>query len=694
MNKKFFEVFPTLQLDKKLKALLESTEVERVTSNRAKDMLRIYLQSDHLLQKETVWEVEEKIRGQLFPSHPMEIKIQEKYVLSSQYTLENLMESYRESILLEIQKYNHVLHSMFKQAKLAFPQNGRMVLTIKDTVLYRDLQEELIRILEKIIVERCGVSASLSLEFVEMEGNRHREDDEIIIRRKIEEISRKVAGLEVFQSENDGETAQAVSGEKADQVTEKKADASKIEQEKGKNGNGGSNAFKENKGKDDNKDGKSDYRRPLGLKHSDNPDVIYGRDFEDEAMPISEIIGEIGEVTIRGKIIALDMREIRNEKTILFFDVTDFTDTMTIKVFTRNDQLAELTAEIKKGAFIKLKGLAMVDKFDGELTIGSLVGIKKIKNFTSSRMDHSVKKRVELHCHTKMSDMDGVSEAKDIVKRAYAWGHPAIAITDHGVVQSFPDANHVWEDLWRAEKAKRKEAGEENPDKNDFFKVIYGVEAYLVDDLNNIVTNENGQSLEGIFVVFDIETTGFSPVKNRIIEIGAVKVSHGEVVDHFSAFVNPQVPIPYEITKLTGINDEMVMDAKTIEEVLPEFVRFCEGAVLVAHNANFDMSFINENIRRQRMKVSYTYIDTLGLARVLLPGQAKHTLDAVCKTLKISLENHHRAVDDASATAQMFIQFIDMLKVREISSGIAKNGILPSKNARTATSPAPLSAHG
>ena len=664
MNKKFFEVFPTLQLDKKLKSLLENTQIERVTSNRAKDMLRIYLQSDHLLQKEIIWEVEQQIRSQLFPNHTMEIKIQEKYILSSQYTLENLMESYRESILMEIQKYNHVLHSMFKQAKLSYPQNSVMVMTVKDTVLYRDLQEELLRILEKIIVERCGISASLSLDFVEMDSNRHREDDEIMIRRKVEEISRKVAGLSAEDegAGNAGEGGSVSSEEKSGQASEKKA------ADKTKSGTDNAGVSKDNKGKDDKKDGKADYRRPQNLKRSDNPDVIYGRDFEDEAMPISEVIGEIGEVTIRGQIIALDMREIRNEKTILFFDVTDFTDTMTIKVFTRNDQLAELTSEIKKGAFIKLRGLAMVDKFDGELTIGSLVGIKKIKNFTSSRMDHSVKKRVELHCHTKMSDMDGVSEAKDIVKRAYAWGHPAIAITDHGVVQAFPDANHVWEDLWRAEKSKRKEAGDENPDKNDFFKVIYGVEAYLVDDLNNIVTNENGQSLEDTFVVFDIETTGFSPVKNKIIEIGAVKVSGGEVVDHFSAFVNPKVPIPYEITQLTGINDEMVMDAKTIEEVLPEFVNFCEGTVLVAHNANFDMSFINENIRRQKIKVTYTYIDTLGMARVLLPGQAKHTLDAVCKTLKISLENHHRAVDDAGATAQMFIQFIDMLKERRIFS--------------------------
>ena len=653
MSKQFFEVFPTLQLDKKMKTLLENTQVERVTSNRTKDLLRVYLQSDHLLQKNLIWELEALMKNQLFPNQQMEIKIQEKYALSSQYTLENLMNAYRDSILAEIRKYNHVLHSMLKQAKIAYPKPGNMVLTTKDTVLYRDLQEELIRILEKIIVERCQISASISLEFVEGENVSHREEDEIMIRRKVAEISGRVA---------------AASGEEqvpAMEETSKEQAADKKEMQPAKEVDKNKNADANNNAKEDKK---ADYRRPQALKRSDNPDVIYGKDFEDEAMPISEVIGEIGEVTIRGQIIAIDTREIRNEKTIVFFDITDFTDTMTIKVFTRNDQLSELMAEIKKGAFIKLKGMAMLDKFDGELTIGSLMGIKKIKNFTSSRMDHSVKKRVELHCHTKMSDMDGVSEAKDIVKRAYAWGHPAIAITDHGVVQSFPDANHVWEDLWRAEKGKRKEAGEENPDKNDFFKVIYGVEAYLVDDLNYIVTNERGQTLEDTFVVFDIETTGFSPVKNKIIEIGAVKVKAGEIVDHFSVFVNPQVPIPYEITQLTGIQDEMVVDAETIEQVLPKFVEFCEGAVLVAHNANFDMSFINENIRRQRIKVNYTYLDTLGLARVLLPGQAKHTLDAVCKTLKISLENHHRAVDDAGATAQMFVKFIEMLKERDVRS--------------------------
>ena len=398
------------------------------------------------------------------------------------------------------------------------------------------------------------------------------------------------------------------------------------------------------------------------VKRSDNPDVIYGRDFEEEAMRIEDIIGEIGEVVIRGKILTVDKREIKNEKTIIIFDVTDFSDTMTVKMFARNDQVQEILEGIKAGAFVKIKGISMMDKFDHELTIGSLTGIKKIQDFTTGRVDTAPYKRVELHCHTKMSDMDGVSEAKDIVKRAYKWGHRAIAITDHGVVQGFTDAGHVWDDLWKAEKGKRKEAGEENPNKQDFFKVIYGVEAYLVDDLKEIVTGDEGQDLNTDFVVFDIETTGFSPVNNRIIEIGAVKVERGEVTERFSSFVNPDVPIPFEIEKLTGINDSMVMEAPMIEEVLPRFLEFCEGCVLVAHNASFDMSFIMENCRRQGFSDRFTYVDTVGIARILLPGQAKHTLDAVAKTMGVSLENHHRAVDDAEATAHIFVKFIPRLR--------------------------------
>ena len=248
--------------------------------------------------------------------------------------------------------------------------------------------------------------------------------------------------------------------------------------------------------------------------------------------------------------------------------------------------------------------------------------------------------------------MDGVSEAKDLVKRAHDWGHPAIAITDHGVVQGFTDANHVIEDL----------------DKDDPFKVIYGVEGYLVDDLTKIAENEKGQDLEGTYVVFDIETTGFSAVTDRIIEIGAVKVEDGKITDKFSTFVNPKRPIPFRITELTSITDEMVIDSPDIETILPQFIEFIGDAVLVAHNASFDVGFIEQNCKRQKIEADFTYVDTVALARVLLPALNRFKLDTVAKALNISLENHHRAVDDAGCTAEIFVKFVQMLKERELTT--------------------------
>ncbi len=316
----------------------------------------------------------------------------------------------------------------------------------------------------------------------------------------------------------------------------------------------------------------------------------------------------------------------------------------------KNVQLDVICDQIKKGSFLKVKGVTGLDKYDKELTIGSVVGIKKGIDTTSKRVDTSSQKRVELHCHTKMSDMDGVSDVTDIVKRAHDWGHKAIAITDHGCVQSFTIANHVVERY----------------DKADPFKLIYGMEGYIVDDLTDIAINGKGQTLDETYVVFDIETTGFSAIKDRIIEIGAVKVENGKIVDRYSTFVNPKRPIPFKIEQLTSINDSMVLDAPEIEEVLPEFLEFVGDAVLVAHNANFDVGFIEQNCRYQDIEPDFTSLDTVGLARVLLPNISKATLNVVAKNLGISLENHHRAVDDANATAEIFLKFVEMLKEKHI----------------------------
>ena len=663
MGKQFFEVFPKLKLDQKNQDLFEQTEIEKVTTTKSRELIRVTFLSRHLIQKENVLKVENEIKKQFFQDYTVRVKLYERFQLSGQYTPEKLMELYRDSILLELKNYSPVEYNIFKGADISYPDEREIHLTIDDTVPARSRKDELIRILQKILNERCGFAVHITAAYKEKKTGKYKEEDELQIARQVAEITARVYGSKDGLSKGDMQpemTGTGTEGKPGD--VEVKAGTPEMKAS-GRPSEGAPRKQEFKKGefkKGDFK--KGDFSR--SVKRSDNPDVIYGRDFEEEAVPIEEIIGDMGEVVIRGKIIRYDSREIKNEKTILMFDVTDFTDTMTIKMFARNDQVKEITAEMKAGAFVKLKGVTMIDRFDNELTIGSIAGIKKIPDFTTSRSDTSVQKRVELHCHTKMSDMDGVSEAKDIVKRAYKWGHPAIAITDHGVVQSFPDANHVWEDLWKAEKAKRIEAGDPNPDKQDFFKVIYGMEAYLVDDLKEIVTGDEGQDLNADFVVFDIETTGFSPVNNKIIEIGAVKIQQGEITDRFSVFVNPGVPIPFEIEKLTSINDSMVMDAPPIEVILPQFLDFCQDAVLVAHNANFDMSFIMENAKRQGLSRKFTFVDTLGIARVLLTHQAKHTLDAVAKTLSISLENHHRAVDDAECTAHIFLKFSAMLRER------------------------------
>ena len=602
--KKFFEVFPALKVEDKIRQFLEDAMVERVSATKKKDFLRVYMVSDRLIEKEYIWKAERCIEKML-PSFQVKVKIYEKYHLSSQYNPEKLMEVYRNSILLELKEYSPVEYNLFKNGDISYPQEDKIILTIEESVPARSRSGELVRVLEKIYNERCGFSVNIEVIYKEGKGEKHKEEDELKIARQVAEISARAAGIthgETFPGQaaeaNDIQTSGSIGnaaslnakGEKGGKPPKSEGAQPGFRHGSGmlKQREGGSrNNFRGKKESD-----RGDFKR--AVKRSDNPDVVYGRDFDEAAMNIEDIIGEMGQVVIRGKIIKTDKREIKNEKTIFFYDITDFTDTLTFKIFVSNDQAEEMKDSLKVGSFVKVKGMAVIDKFDNELTIGSINGIKKIPDFTSGRSDNSIRKRVELHCHTKMSDMDGVSEAKDIVKRAYQWGHPAIAITDHGVVQSFPDANHVWEDLWKGEKAKRKDAGDANPDKQDFFKVIYGMEAYLVDDLKEIVTGDKGQSLDSTFVVFDIETTGFSPIQNRIIEIGAVKVERGEITGRFSSFVNPDTPIPLEIEKLTGIQDEMVMDSPMIDQVLPQFLDFCKDAVLVAHNANFDMSFILE----------------------------------------------------------------------------------------------------
>ena len=643
MSKAFREAFPTLKLEEELEGLLDTTEVTKISANHEHTHIRIYLRAKRLIFKKNIWKLEKAITEQIFQNRAIQVKIIESYELSEQYTPKSLIEVYKDSILDELNAYSVLEYNLLRTADMEFPEEDRLILTMDETIIAKTRTDEIIEFLEKVICERCGMNLKIFPQYRKPQESKYRKNSEEQIRQEVAGI---VARTKLVMEGKSQETEEKK--EKTVETEEKTKTIAKTAGNRADTSKNGTNYAKPKQKFEKRGEFRRKFESDNGKK-SMNPDVIYGRDFEEESMEIEKIDGPIGEVVIRGKILSVDTREIRNEKTIIFFSVTDFTDTIVLKIFARNDDVPELLKEISGGKFVRVKGVATIDKFDSELTIGSIVGIKKCADFTTVRMDTSVEKRIELHCHTKMSDMDGVSDVKDIVKRAMKWGHKAIAITDHGDVQAFPDANHTV------------------PSDSDF-KVIYGVEAYLVDDLKGMVTDSQNQDLDADYVVFDLETTGFSPETNRIIEIGAVKVQNGKIVDKFSTFVNPQVPIPFRIEQLTSINDSMVIDAPVIADILPEFMKFCEGCVMVAHNADFDMSFIKKNCQRLDIPCKPTIVDTVALARVLLPNLNRFKLDTVAKALGVSLENHHRAVDDAGCTAEIFVKFIEMLRERGMST--------------------------
>jgi len=648
VTKKFHEVFPGLKLNSDLEAMFEDTEITKVGANRDKSHIRIYLLATHLIPCQDVDALEAALQNLLFPNGGGKVTVIEKFDLSSQYTAESLFEHYFESMLWELKKFSTLEYNQLRMADLNFTDEKTLVLTMDDNIVGRDKGSEIVSFLEKIVCERCGMDLIIRTEFREPKESKYRKNMDLQIQKEVDLIIERSAslsgmedgegvavsaeGAEAKATSGDSKT-ENVSGAKQDAKAEKKTAQSPVYQNK--------NAFEK----------KGEFRRRFERGFTpkfENPDMIFGRDFEDEFTEIIQIDAPIGEVSVNGCVMSLETREIKNERILAIGTITDFTDTIGFKLFLKKEEEApEVIGAIGPGSFIKIRGVANLDRFDNDLAIGQIIGIKKSRDNRVAREDTAPEKRVELHCHTKMSDMDGVSDVKDIIKQAKRWGHKAIAITDHGDLQAFPDANHAISH-------------------DDDFKIIYGVEGYLVDDLKEIVTDSKGQSLQDTYVVFDLETTGFIPGKNKIIEIGAVKVQDGKIVDRFSKFVNPQVPIPFRIEKLTSIRDDMVSGEPTIDVILPEFMEFCKDAVMVGHNVDFDISFIYNNCAALGIAYRATVLDTVALSRVLLPQLAGYKLNQVAKALGVSLENHHRAVDDAEATAGIFLALVEKLESRGI----------------------------
>lgn len=585
--KKFPLVFDKVSLSAPLQEVFRETTVLSLTIHRKEREIVTEIAADAVIPP-LYWE---KLRKEMMQQLPgvKEVHIFPKYQLMDKEP-KTVLADFWDTIRSHVAAQSKVCSGVISDADWDY-QDGKMQIFVKHNMAYYLSQKKLDDAVAKLVQEETGLAMSVQFKNVQSsEEDRARMEQEQ--RTKTEELLQQIASA-----------TQA-------------AEQAKVSAEVG------------------------------AVSEAVSRGILFGKEFTGTPVKIvdTKIPGE--SVIVEGNIFNIEPREIKGEKYIVSFDITDKSDSTTVKFFVKRSVFDnELKDKIKKDAYLRVQGEVQFDKYAKEINI--MAKAIMTAQAPPPRMDTAEEKRVELHLHTQMSSMDGVTPVKTYIKRAIEWGHKAIAITDHGVVQAFPDAMNA-------------------ADKSDL-KVIYGVEAYLIDDLGNAVFSPRGQNLDDTYVVFDIETTGLSKEKEMITEIGAVKVADGKIIDRFSTFVNPQRPISAEITKLTGITDDMVKDAPTIENVLPEFLKFCEDTVLVAHNASFDTGFIRIAAERAGLgELHHTIVDTLELARALLPELNKHKLDIVCEHLGVTLNGHHRAVNDAEATAEVFIKFLDMLAEKKI----------------------------
>jgi DNA polymerase-3 subunit alpha (Gram-positive type) len=668
------DVFPGFTLEGELEEYLSDAVVRGMRLSREKGILYIDLVSRHWIQKKYIYKLEDQLRHHLADdcdAGALRVRVIEHFRLSKLYTPERVIEAYSPSMKLELEKTNSLLLCLFNTAHFSYPGSDVVRIDIEDTTVGQAYGKKLTAYLENVLTKRCGLSVRVDSGFYRIERHEHIERD----RYKSEEAARRI-----WENSKLGRDAMSASGGSAP------ADGSETPVPAGSGAPAAGQNSRPNRGsgqggyggrKGTFRGGKRRVRDGFGfgsgsIKEGDDPDLLYGRNFDGESVEIQSLTEDSGDCIIRGQICSVEYKETKKGKALFIFAVTDFTDTISAKIFAEKEFQPYLEGVLKEGNFIRLHGNVMMDPWEHELAVTRVLGIKKSTDFREKRYDNSPEKRIELHCHTKMSDMDGVTDAATLVKRAYSWGWKAIAITDHGVVQAFPEANHVIEDIDGKYRDKYKK---EHPDatkeeikaQHDPFKVIYGMEAYIVDDLKGVAVDSKGQSLDDNYVVFDIETTGLSNLTCKIIEIGAVRVENGKIVDRFSEFVNPEEPIPFRITELTSITDEMVEDAPPIDVILPKFRDFCKDAILVAHNADFDTGFIRAESKRLGIDWTFTYVDTVGMAQFLLPNLSRFKLDTVAKAVGVPLGHHHRAVDDAECTANIFVKFVSMLKEKDIT---------------------------
>ena len=597
---KLSEVFAPYGVE--LDGSLADAAVNNIRINKERRILNIDINSDYLLTRAAIFEAQERITK-------ADIGI-DKVIIHPHFKPESFDVGYFDELVAALKSNTPSLNGTLNDAVLIREGEDRLNVELAHGGLALLEAKEFDTLLSDIIYREFGLHFDIRFsgvtqlsvddeQFTESIDNAQKKID----RQKIDELTMLFEG-----EERTNTAAETING------------ISEIEVRKG------------------------DYLYPQIIRNSVKP--IYGRVLKNtnKLMPIEKIAYDTGRATVWGDVFACETKTTRSgDKNIINYDITDYTGSITVKVFD-SIQNCKVLESIKKGSSIVVSGDVEFDKFAGDTVINarSIATVKKV-----SVVDNAPKKRVELHMHTNMSQMDAITPAGKLVKRAAEFGHPAVAITDHGVAQAFPDAMNAAESLERDGKE---------------IKVIYGTEAYFIDDLCTPVDGDKNASMDDTFVCFDLETTGLYATNDRITEIGAVKVQNGRIVDSFSTFADPERPIPAKVIQLTGITDSMVKGAPSQKEAVQNFLEFCGDAVLVAHNAPFDTGFIRKVCQENGMEYNYTSVDTVAIARKILPDIHNVKLDTLAKHFHLGKFNHHRAVDDAEMLTNIFLNLIRVLE--------------------------------
>jgi DNA polymerase-3 subunit alpha (Gram-positive type) len=603
----FTDAFPNLKVSSELNELLQGVIVERITLNQNRNNLHVYVSSRNWISKQYVYELEDAIASQIFDNVTMEVKIVEKFQLSSQYTPANFFKVYRPSILLELKTRSNLIHQLFLHADVEFPNPRTVEMTMPDDILYQSHEKELLHFMEKVFCDRAGFDVEICC------GHVH-EDSAEFFRSEDERMKKLMAGR-IRKSAEHREKQE----EKVQKLPEKR---------------------------------EKSYRKEKGFTSPD-PNLIYGKDFEGEFTPISELGEDPREVIIRGEVFATAERETKSGRIIFSVSLTDYTDSIRFKLWIDPEEVPAYEGAFTNGAAFLVRGMMDFDPFDKESMIRSVYAIKRTAPIHSARMDNAPEKRVELHCHTKMSDMDGVSSATDIICQAYRWGQKAIAITDHGVVQAFPEAYHTF-------------GGKGGIPADADMKIIYGMEAYLVDDTKSIVVGAHSENVKDPVVVFSTVTTGQSPYSHEVIEYGAQKIENGRISGEFKTLVNTGHPIPFSISQETGVEDAMVEGAPGPKEALERFLEFAKGCVLAAYDADYEMSFIRTACEKYGSTCPETYVDIPAVVRYLMPSIGKIRFARLCKELRVPCENEMRAFPRSQSMALVYTQLLDTMQKEDI----------------------------